>query len=312
MLLTLKRMFPLMMLVGGALIPAASPAQAARKDARTEIPALDAKMTAAYNAGHPETVAQAYAADAVVMPPNGAAIRGAKAITDWWNGAWKMGLRNFALTSAEVYVEGNVATETGTYALDMPTTEGGAPVHDTGKYMVLWKRSPTAGWQLFRDIFNSNLPMPQMAEGMKGEGIKGEGMNGEMKHEMAGHMGDGMMNDSVMIVVNPIKADRRADFEQWVKEFWGAGLRASDESVRRRFMSAHVVTPTAASPDGTWPYVIAIHPYHAGEDYIISSLTRKLVAASDTTRLNGLLSGARAAPPMVMTGKMAMEGMAMK
>lgn len=307
MSLALKRMFPLMALIGVALVPVLLPAQAPRKDARTEIPALDARLTAAYNAGHPETMAQAYAADAVVMPPNGAAIRGAKAIADWWNGGWKAGLRNLVLTSTEVYVEGNVATETGTYALDFPMTEGGAPVHDTGKYMVLWKRSPTAGWQLFRDIFNSNVPMAQMAEGMKGEGMKGE-----MKHEMAGHMGDAAMNDSVMIVVVPIKADRRADYEQWVKEFWGAGMRSNDESVRRRFMGAHVVTPSTANADGSWPYVIVMHPYYSGEDYMVASLTRKLVAPADTTRLNGLLAGARAAPGTVIRGKMKMEGMMMK
>src|SRR5512142_768829 len=163
-----QRMLPLMALVGVALFPvvAQSQAQAPRRDARTEIPALNAKLTAAYNAGHPETIAQGYAADAGVMPPNGPALRGAQAIADWWNGGWKAGLRNLSLKTTEVYVEGNLATETGTYSLDMPMMEGGAPVHDAGKYMVLWKRSPTAGWQLFRDIFNSDMSMAQMASEM--------------------------------------------------------------------------------------------------------------------------------------------------
>ena len=300
MSLALKRMFPLMALIGVALVPVILPAQARRRDARTEIPAINARTTAGFNAGHPETMARAYAADAVVMPPNGPALRGAKAIADWWNGGWKAGVRNISLTTTEVNVEGNLATETGTYALDVPMMEGGAPMHDTGKYMVLWKRSPTAGWQLFRDIYNSDVPMPQMGEGMKGEGMKGE----DMKHEMT-------MNDSVMIVVNPIKADRRADYEQWLKEFWNAGMQSGDASVKRRFMAAHVVTPSAANPDGTWPYVIVLHPYFSGEDYMISSLTRKLVAAADTTRLNGLLAGARAAPATVIMGRMKMEGMMM-
>jgi ketosteroid isomerase-like protein len=292
-------MFPLMALVGVALVPVVSQAQGQRRDARTEIPALNAKLTADYNAGHPERVAQAYAADAVVMPPNGAAIRGAKAIADWWNGGWKAGLRNLALTTTEVYVEGNLATETGTYSLDMPMTEGGAPMHDTGKYMVLWKRSPTAGWQLFRDIFNSDVSMMQMTGGMKDEGMKDD-----MKHEMAD------MGDSVMVVINPIKADRRADYEQWVKEFWNAGVKSGDASVKRRFIGAHVITPSAANPDGTWTYVIMIHPYYPGEDYMISSMTRQLVAPADTARLNGLLRGARAAPATVIMGKtMMMEGM---
>lgn len=304
-----KKMLSLVVLLGVALVPAVSGAQAARRDARSEIPALNAKLAAAYNAGHPETMGQAYAADAVVMPPNGPAVRGGKAIADWWNGGWKAGLRNVTLTTSEVFVEGNLATETGTYALDMPMTEGGAPMHDSGKYMVLWKRSPTAGWQLYRDIFNSDAPMARMAEGMEHpEGMKhADGMEHAegMKHDMDG---GAMMNDSVLVVVNPIKADKRADYEQWVKEFWGAGMRSTDESVRRRFMSAHVIAPTAANADGTWTYIIAIHPYSAGGDYMIASLTRKLVAPSDTTRLQGLLAGARAAPATVVIGKFMMMG----
>ena len=115
-----------LVLFGAVLVPVVSQAQARRADARTEIPALNAKYTAAYNAGHPETMAQGYAADAVVMPPNGPAIRGAKAIADWWNGGWQEGVRHLVLTTTDVYVEGNLATETGTYALDMPLTQGGA------------------------------------------------------------------------------------------------------------------------------------------------------------------------------------------
>ncbi|HEX8850488.1 MAG TPA: DUF4440 domain-containing protein [Gemmatimonadaceae bacterium] len=310
MSVAMQRALPHLALLGALFLPVAARAQ--RGDARKEIPALVTKLVAAYNAGHPETMARAYATDAVVMPPNGAAIRGATAIADWWNGGWKAGLRNLALTSTEVYVEGNLATETGTYALDMPMSEGGAPVHDSGKYMVLWKRSPGAGWQLFRDIFNSDVSMAQMAQGMDHP----QAMKDDATHEMAGHMpctGDACMagmSDSVWVVLNPIKADKRADYEQWLKEFWSAGMRSSDASVKRRFMGAHVVTPAAANADGTWTYVIVLHPYYPGEDYMISSLTRKIVAASDTTRLNGLLAGARAAPATVIRGRMTMmEGM---
>ena len=285
-----------------ALVVCAAPlvAQAPKRDARTQIAALNAKLSAAYNAGHPETMARAYATDAVVMPPNGAAVRGGKAIADWWDGGWKAGLRNLTLTTTDVYVAGNLATETGTYSLDMPMSPGGKPMHDVGKYMVLWKRSPTAGWQLYRDIFNSDAPMQMMMEGM--------GHGGGMDKDMAMHppcTGDAChaaMSDSMVIVVNPIRADKRADYEQWLKEFWNAGAQSGDAAVRRRFMAAHVVTPAAPSADGTWPYVIVLHPYYAGEDYNVASLTRKLVPASDTTRLNALLAGARAAPATIIRG----------
>jgi hypothetical protein len=112
----------------------------------------------------------------------------------------------------------------------------------------------------------------------------------------------------VLVVVNQIRADKRADYEQWLKEFGNAAMASSDQSVNRRFMGAHVVTPSAANPDGTWTYVVVLHPYYSGEDYSIASLTPKLFAPADAARMNALLAGARAAPPTVISGMMTAPG----
>jgi len=48
--------------------------------------------------------------------------------------------------------------EQGRYT-DAGTTTTGIATADTGKYLVQWWKTD-AGWQLARDIFNSNRPQP--------------------------------------------------------------------------------------------------------------------------------------------------------
>jgi ketosteroid isomerase-like protein len=49
--------------------------------------------------------------------------------------------------------------EMGTYSLDIKPPKG-AVMHDHGKFIVIWKRDPKAGWQLSRDIWNTDVPAP--------------------------------------------------------------------------------------------------------------------------------------------------------
>ena len=130
-----------------------------RADARDRraIEAVNARFVRAFNAGDAATAAQVYAPDATVMPPNGAPIVGQPAIVQYWQGGWKMGVRNVKLTSTELDVHGNSASEVGRYELDIQPATGAAG-HDHGKYIVLWKRSAKGEWQWHRDIFNSDVP----------------------------------------------------------------------------------------------------------------------------------------------------------
>ena len=55
--------------------------------------------------------------------------------------------------------EGDQVTEYGEYKLKF-APEGKPAGEDTGKYMVLWKKTED-GWQLHWDMFNTNLPAPK-------------------------------------------------------------------------------------------------------------------------------------------------------
>ena len=64
------------------------------------------------------------------------------------------GVTNVTLRTVEVQARGDLAYESGDYALDAPGKDGKLG-HWTGKYVVVWKRGK-GGWQLYRDIWNDN------------------------------------------------------------------------------------------------------------------------------------------------------------
>ena len=124
---------------------------------RSQIDAVNARFMATFNRGDAAGVGQYYATDAVLMPPNAAAVHGRKAISSAWADFGKMGGTSLKLHTTELDAHGDVATEVGTYSLDIKPAKG-AVTHDHGKFIVIWKRDPKAGWQLYRDIWNTDVP----------------------------------------------------------------------------------------------------------------------------------------------------------
>lgn len=128
--------------------------------ARTAIDAANKRFEDLFNKGDVAGAAKIYATDAILMPPNADFVKGDTAIANFWQGAYKNGVRNVSLTTVQSGVEGNYATELGTYRLDVQGADGKVVAHDNGKYMVLWKRNANGQWQWYRDIYNSSVPAP--------------------------------------------------------------------------------------------------------------------------------------------------------
>ena len=129
----------------------------AQSTPRTQIDAANSHFMTTFNRGDGAGVAQYYATDAVLMPPNAAAVHGRSGIAELWGGFAKMGGTNLKLHTTELVAHGDMAHEMGTYSLDVKPAKGAA-MDDHGKYIVIWKRDPKAGWQLYRDIWNSDVP----------------------------------------------------------------------------------------------------------------------------------------------------------
>ena len=98
-----------------------------------------------------------YAADAVLMPPNHPLVSGKAAIQGFLQGLIDAGATGIRLDTQRIAAQGDLAWARGAYTLSM-TPPGGAPVVDTGKYIVCYRRQPAGAWRAVADIFNSDGP----------------------------------------------------------------------------------------------------------------------------------------------------------
>ena len=102
-------------------------------------------------------IAELYAEDGAVMPPNAPIGKGRAAIQQAW--ASMMNTPGFNLTfNPEQIVlssSGDMALDRGTYKLAVAPK--GTPQTDAGKYVVVW-RKVGGEWKAAADIFNSDLP----------------------------------------------------------------------------------------------------------------------------------------------------------
>jgi len=48
--------------------------------------------------------------------------------------------------------------ERGGYTIGMNAVAGGPAMHDSGKYITIYQKSPMGTWRMARDIWNSNNP----------------------------------------------------------------------------------------------------------------------------------------------------------
>lgn len=223
---------------------------------RRAIESVNARFVRAYNAGDVSTFAQVYAPDATLLPANSSLISGQPAIAGFWQGGWKMGIRNLRLTTTELDAQGGMASEVGRYEFDVQA--GSGPVgHDHGKYIVLWKRNRKGEWQWYRDIYNSDVPVPA-----------------------APATSAATMGDSVWVVTYKIRPDKRAQYEGFVTRFWKTGLdygTRQDARVLAAFKKTRVLYPNRTNDDSTSTYMFIMDPVVPGAEYDIQKLLRLML-----------------------------------
>ncbi len=98
-----------------------------------------------------------YAEDAVLLPPNQAAVQGRASIQAWMEAFPPFS--NFQEQSLEIEGQGDLAYDRGTYSMTV-TLPGAAPIEDRGKYLTIWRKQADGSWMVHRGTFNSDLPLP--------------------------------------------------------------------------------------------------------------------------------------------------------
>ncbi|HWC72402.1 MAG TPA: DUF4440 domain-containing protein [Gemmatimonadales bacterium] len=131
--------------------------------AKQAIDAANAQWPRLTSSGHADSIADFYAADAVIMPPNMATMKGKDAIKAFFATLNTMDPKpTLTLRAEAVHGAGGMAMERGRWNWSYPAgakLPPGTPATDSGKYIVHWMQE-NGKWVIADDIWNSDTPLP--------------------------------------------------------------------------------------------------------------------------------------------------------
>jgi ketosteroid isomerase-like protein len=130
----------------------ARPAVFSAEDESTVRGMFDA-TAANIQAGDWVTWSRQFSESAVLQPPNAKPVRGRAAILAW--GQAFPPVEHISFHNVEVSGEGNMAYSTSAYRLKLQ----GLPA-DSGKQLVVFRRSGAGTWEIPAISFSSDLPLP--------------------------------------------------------------------------------------------------------------------------------------------------------
>jgi ketosteroid isomerase-like protein len=210
-------------------------------DVTGEIAAANQLIMAAYENGDASALEAFYTADAKLFPENSAAVEGPEAIAGFFGAVMNMGIEKVKFEAVTAHSYGNMAIEEGNYTLFVP----GDFVADKGKYIVTWKKEE-GKWKVHRDIWNTNNPAP-------------------VKRASA--------NDTVMMVINNIKADKVAQFEDFLSNYLKPS--SAEYSVELN-NTVRTQKSLGSNKDGSLTYIFFMDPMNTSFNYDMSApLTAK-------------------------------------
>ncbi len=126
---------------------------------RSTIESANQRSADAMVAGDIATSLESYSDNAVSMMPGMPPMRGKSAIEQGISGMMtEMKVTAARFTTEDVMVAGDLAIESGTYAMSMQPKTGKA-FDDVGKYISIWQRQADGGWKVVRDMNNTDLAM---------------------------------------------------------------------------------------------------------------------------------------------------------
>jgi uncharacterized protein (TIGR02246 family) len=139
----------------GAASEAAAPAGLSAAD-EAAVRAIDESWARAATAGDANAVGALYAADATVMPPGMASVKG-EAHKFWSDFFGSMNVQAELSTTA-VEGRGDLAFATGTYRMTLTPKKPGAKPYPTeeGKYLEVLKKQADGSWKIAYDIWNAS------------------------------------------------------------------------------------------------------------------------------------------------------------
>ena len=131
-------------------------------DAKKAIDAATAQWPRLTAGGHADSIAEFYAQNAVIMPPNMAPTRGKEAIRAFF-ATLNTVKPTLTLHADSVWANGSAAVEQGRWRWKWTgAPPPGVPPVDSGKYIVRWVNEG-GKWLVAQDIWNSDVALPMPA-----------------------------------------------------------------------------------------------------------------------------------------------------
>lgn len=153
----------------GACSPAANKAPAAaataspvvasgQTEARRQIEAAALGIWEAVARGDAAAVLVHYADDALILGSGAPMLQGKPAVAAFLQGLFDGNtLSDVQGNVRDIMISGDLAVETGTYAMTI-TPKNGNAVADRGKYIHVWKKSVEGSWKVVRYVPTSDIP----------------------------------------------------------------------------------------------------------------------------------------------------------
>ena len=135
----------------------ASAATSDRAAARQQIEAAAARIWEAVARGDSAAILADYADDGIVLGSGGPMFQGKPAVAAFLQGLFAENtLKDVKGHVTDIMISGDLAVETGTYAMTVIPKNGSAAT-DKGKYLHVWKRFPDGSWKVVRYMANSDI-----------------------------------------------------------------------------------------------------------------------------------------------------------
>lgn len=128
----------------------------AMSDVREKIEKQNAKFMDYLKKHNAKGLASLYTEDACFMAANAPMVQGN--FEAFFTEFFKTGIKEIKLMTEELHDLGDYVNERSRYELTIQPP-GMSPIVDKGKYVVVWKNTPS-GYKIYWDIMNSDLPPP--------------------------------------------------------------------------------------------------------------------------------------------------------
>ena len=135
-----------------------SPSASDQTEARRQIEAAAIGIWQAVARGDSAAILGHYADDALILGSGAPMLQGKPAVAAFLQGLFGGNtLRDVKGNVTDIMISGDLAVETGTYAMTIIPKNGNA-VADHGKYIHVWKKSVDGSWKVVRYVPTSDIP----------------------------------------------------------------------------------------------------------------------------------------------------------